>query len=100
MGSDGKIAVDADVVARIAAALERLAPAPLSGALPAGDAFVWEPEAGGLVEVPNVAHVDLSLLKGVENQRDTLLANTRRFVVGLFAFFVLLWGVCGLGLSC
>ena len=66
----------AAVIARIAAALERLAPQALGETLPAGDAFVWEPAQGGLIAVPHVAHVDLSLLKGVENQRDTLLANT------------------------
>ena len=68
-----------DVIARIAAALERLAPQALGETLPAGDAFVWEPAQGGLIAVPHVAHVYLSLLKGIENQRDTLLANTERF---------------------
>ena len=71
------------LIARIAGALERLAPQPLGETLPAGDAFVWEPAQGGLVAVPHVAHVDLSLLKGIDNQRDTLLANTERFAQGL-----------------
>ena len=31
------------LLARIAAALERLAPPPADAALPDGDAFVWEP---------------------------------------------------------
>jgi predicted AAA+ superfamily ATPase len=88
-----------DMAARIAEALERLAPAPLRHGLPAGDAFVWEPGEGGLVAVPHVAHVDLTLLKGVENQRDTLLANTRRFAEGLPANNALLWGARGMGKS-
>ena len=89
----------AALLTRIAGALERLAPPPLGDALPAGDAFVWEPAQGGLIPVPHVAHVDLSLLKGVENQRDTLLANTARFAEGLPANNALLWGARGMGKS-
>ena len=84
---------------RIADALERLAPQALATTLPAGDAFVWEPAQGGLIAVAHVAHVDLSLLKGVENQRDTLLANTERFAQGLPANNALLWGARGMGKS-
>jgi predicted AAA+ superfamily ATPase len=87
------------LLARIADALERLAPAPITQALPDGDAFVWEPGQGGLIAVPHVAHVDLALLKGVENQRDTLLANTRHFAQGLPANNALLWGARGMGKS-
>src|SRR3984957_10492473 len=85
--------------ARIAAALERLAPPPIASALPAGDAFVWEPAAGGVVAVARGALLDLSLLKGIEAQRDTLLANTRRFAEGLPANNALLWGARGMGKS-
>ena len=87
------------LLARIADALERLAPPALATTLPDGDAFVWEPAQGGLVAVPQVAHVDLSLLKGVENQRDTLLSNTQRFAAGLPANNALLWGARGMGKS-
>jgi predicted AAA+ superfamily ATPase len=90
---------DPALLLRIASALERLAPAAMAAALPDGDAFVWEPAQGGLVAVHHVAHVDLSLLKGVENQRDTLLANTRRFAEGLPANNALLWGARGMGKS-
>ncbi len=90
---------DPALLLRIASALERLAPAAMAAALPDGDAFIWEPAQGGLVAVPHVAHVDLSLLKGVENQRDTLLANTRRFAEGLPANNALLWGARGMGKS-
>jgi len=85
--------------ARIADALERMAPPALSESLPAGDAFVWEPTQGGLVGVAHVAHVDLCLLKGVKNQRDTLFDNTRRFADGLPANNALLWGARGMGKS-
>ena len=69
--------IDADLLARIAAALERLAPPALAAAAPAeGDAFVWEPGHGGLLAVPEVAHLPLGLLKGVDAARDTLVQNT------------------------
>ncbi|HEU4550724.1 MAG TPA: DUF815 domain-containing protein, partial [Rhizomicrobium sp.] len=74
---------DPSALERIAAALERMAPPPMAQKLPAGSAFVWEPAQGGLVAVPHVAHVDLSLLKGIESQREILLANTRHFAQGL-----------------
>jgi predicted AAA+ superfamily ATPase len=90
---------DPALLLRIADALERLAPPAIAGQLPEGDAFIWEPAQGGLIGVPHVAHVDLSLLKGVENQRDTLLANTRHFAAGLPANNALLWGARGMGKS-
>ena len=90
---------DSALLLRIADALERLAPPAIAGQLPEGDAFVWEPAQGGLIAVPHVAHVDLSLLKGVENQRDTLLGNTRHFAAGLPANNALLWGARGMGKS-
>jgi predicted AAA+ superfamily ATPase len=86
-------------LAKIATTLERMAPPAIGAGLPKGDAFVWEPAQGGLVGVPHVAHVDLSLLKGVENQRDTLVANTERFARSLPANNALLWGARGMGKS-
>ena len=90
---------DQALLARIAGALERLAPPALGTGLPDGDAFVWEPGQGGLVAVAHVAHVDLALLKGIESQRETLLANTQRFAQGLPANNALLWGARGMGKS-
>ena len=85
---------------RIVAALERLAPRPEAAAsLPGGDAFVWEPGNGGLTPVAQVAAVPLKLLKGVDQARDTLLENTRRFADGLPANNALLWGARGMGKS-
>ncbi len=70
------------------------------GALPsAGDAFVWEPAQGGLVPVEAVASLPLALLKGIDEARETLLANTRRFADGLPANNALLWGARGMGKS-
>ncbi|MBI3677472.1 MAG: ATP-binding protein [Proteobacteria bacterium] len=87
-------------MARVAAALERLAPAAIDGRAPAtGHAFVWEPAHGGLIAVETVAYLPLSLLKGIDLARDTLLENTRRFAESLPANNALLWGARGMGKS-
>jgi hypothetical protein len=103
MKKSGKHSAPNDQIAlltRLALALERLAPPALGEVLPkSGDAFVWEPAVGGLIPVAEVASIDLSLLKGIESQRDTLLANTRRFGDGLPANNALLWGARGMGKS-
>jgi predicted AAA+ superfamily ATPase len=85
---------------RVAEALERLAPPAIAMRPPAsGAAFIWEPAHGGLLPVARVAAVPLSLLKGVDANRDTLLENTRRFAEGLPANNALLWGARGMGKS-
>ncbi|WP_425039518.1 ATP-binding protein [Primorskyibacter sp. S187A] len=85
---------------RIAAALERLAPAPLEAPDFAGaDAYLWHVEPDRLAPVPKVSRVDLSLLIGVDRARDTLLANTLQFARGLPANNALLWGARGMGKS-
>ncbi len=89
-----------DALHRIAAALERMAPAP--GAAPdfgAADAFVWHVVPDRLEPVAQVASVDLALLVGIDRARDTLLANTRQFARGLPANNALLWGARGMGKS-
>jgi predicted AAA+ superfamily ATPase len=88
------------LLARIAHALERLAPAAHPDPdLAAADAFVWRAEKASLEAVPAVNRVDLSLLKGIERQVEILLANTRRFADGLPANNALLWGARGTGKS-
>ena len=87
------------ILKRIAESLERLAPRALAQETPAGEAFVWEPAHGGLIAVSEVAHLPLHLLKGVDQARDTLLENTRRFADGLPANNALLWGARGMGKS-
>ena len=89
-----------DVLKRIAAALERLAPpAVLARAPTEGVAYTWEPAQGGLLRVASVACLPLALLKGIDDARDTLLENTRRFAEGLPANNALLWGARGMGKS-
>jgi hypothetical protein len=85
---------------RIAAALERLAPAPLAAPdFGAVDAFLWHTGPDWLEPVRDVARVDIGLLVGIDRARDTLLLNTRHFAQGLPANNALLWGARGMGKS-
>jgi predicted AAA+ superfamily ATPase len=85
---------------RIAAALERLAPAPAPAPdFAAAGAFAWHTQPDRLEPVARVSRVDLALLVGVDRSRDTLLANTRHFAAGLPANNALLWGARGMGKS-
>lgn len=85
---------------RIAAALERLAPAPGPAASPAAaSAFVWHADPPRLEAVVRVNRVDLDLLKGIDQTRDILIENTQRFAAGLPANNALLWGARGMGKS-
>jgi uncharacterized protein len=87
------------LLARVADALERLAPRPpVPVDLMAADAFVWH-DHGVLDPVLKISRVDLNLLKGIERQREILLDNTRRFAKGLPANNALLWGARGTGKS-
>lgn len=90
---------DLQSLTRIAAALERLAPAPAPAPDFAAGAFVWHTGPDRLEPVMRVARVDLSLLVGINRSRDTLLANTRHFAAGLPANNALLWGARGMGKS-
>ena len=90
----------ADVLERIAAGLERLAPpAPGDADLAAADAFVWHPQQPQLAPVQRVNRVDMALLKGIDRVRDMLVENTERFARGLPANNALLWGARGMGKS-
>ena len=97
---DDKVSQHVDVLERIAAALERLAPGRAKAPdFAAADAFVWQPDSGRLHPVANVNRVDLPLLHGIDRARDTLIENTRRFADGLPANNALLWGARGMGKS-
>ena len=89
-----------DLLARIAAALERLAPPPTAAPdLHAADAFVWQPKPPRLVPVRQVSRVDIRLLQGVERQKRLVLENTQRFAAGFPANNAMLWGARGMGKS-
>ena len=90
----------APLLARIADALERLAPPlPTPASLQAADAFIWNPSLGQLAPVPRVSRVSIGLLKGVDRQKAILVENTLRFARGLPANNAMLWGARGMGKS-
>lgn len=92
--------MDDQALNRIAAALERMAPAPLDTPdFNETPAFVWHVEPERLEPVEQVNRVDLDLLVGINRSRDTLLDNTRRFAAGYKANNALLWGARGMGKS-
>jgi predicted AAA+ superfamily ATPase len=87
-------------VARIVAALERIAPpTPAKPDLAAAEAFVWQASSCSLLPVAKVNRVDLALLKGIDRVRDQLAENTERFARGYPANNALLWGARGMGKS-
>ncbi|HZJ12431.1 MAG TPA: ATP-binding protein [Methyloceanibacter sp.] len=88
------------LIERIAQAIERLGPrAPERPDFEAADAFAWQAETESFQPVKEVNRVPLSLLKGIDRARDTLLANTERFARFLPANNALLWGARGMGKS-
>lgn len=89
-----------DPMHRIAAALERMVPAPQPAPdFDAASAFVWHTGPDRLEPVQQVSRVDLGLLLGVDRARDTLVQNTGQFAAGLPANNALLWGARGMGKS-
>ena len=87
-----------DVLARIADALERLAPprAPAADWLGA-PAYVWDGVQARGVE--RIAAPALGLLRGIDAQKKTVVANVGRLAAGHAAHDMLLWGSRGMGKS-
>ena len=87
-----------DILARIADALDRIAPPPAPHADPAAHAaYVWRD--GGLADARAFAPLPLDLLTGVDSQKAALVDNARRLARGAAAHDVLLWGARGAGKS-
>ena len=87
-----------DLLARIATALERLAPPPVQVADWTGHpAYVWS--AQGAQAVPELKAVPLDRLRGIDAQKASFTENVRRHAAGLAAHDVLLWGSRGMGKS-
>ena len=88
------------LLARVADALDRIAPALQAAAdFAAADAFVWQAATRTPSPVRRVNRVDMGLLRGIDRMRDTLVENTERFARGLPANNALLWGARGMGKS-
>lgn len=85
-------------LARIAEALERLAPPPPAPVdWLAHPAYVWDrtsARAVARIEAPA-----LDLLKGIDAQKETVTANVARLAQGHAAHDMLLWGARGMGKS-
>ena len=85
---------------RIADALERQWPSlPDCANLVRAEAYVWHSDIGKLAPVHSVNRLALGLLRGVNEQRDLLMANTTAFSNKLPANNALLWGARGTGKS-
>ncbi|WP_323008363.1 ATP-binding protein [Paracoccus sp. (in: a-proteobacteria)] len=89
-----------EALLRIAAALERMSPAPApEPTFAEATAYIWQPDPDRLEPVEEVNRVDLVQLIGIDRARDTLLANTLQFARGHAANNALLWGSRGMGKS-
>ena len=89
---------DPATLARIADALDRIAPPPAPHADPAAHAaYVWRD--GGLAEARAFAPLPLDLLTGIDAQKTALVDNARRLAKGAAAHDVLRWGARGSGKS-
>ena len=87
-----------EILARIADALDRLAPPPPPPAdLEAHPAYVWR--GHGLAPARVFDPLPIDILRGVDSQREALVANLTRLSDGHAAQDVLLWGARGTGKS-
>jgi predicted AAA+ superfamily ATPase len=87
-----------ELLARIAGALERLAPP----ARPApswtdAPAYVWD--GAGARPVARIEAPQLALLRGIDEQKERVVGNVERLAAGYAAHDMLLWGSRGMGKS-
>lgn len=89
---------DDDVLARIADALQRLAPARTAATdWLSAPAYLWAGGAGR--PIARIEAVPLDLLKGIDRQKQAVSENVARLAAGHAAHDMLLWGVRGMGKS-
>ena len=99
--------ISGESLAAIASALERIATSLEAGrpreetqpTLRDADAYHWDAAGNRLAPVPRVSRVPIELLRGIDDVRDILLANTLQFARGFAANNALLWGARGMGKS-
>ena len=85
---------------RIAESLERAFPLdPDNFFFEKADAFIWEPAQNHFSQVSDISTVDISLLKGMDEEISQVRLNTEAFVEGKLANNVLVWGARGMGKS-
>lgn len=87
-----------DPLERIAAALERLAPAlPIAPDWTAAPAYVWDGSTARAV--PRIEAPSLDQLIGIDRQKASVAENVARLASGSAAHDMLLWGARGMGKS-
>lgn len=87
-----------DPIARIADALDRIAPRPAMPADPlAHPAYLWRD--GALQAARHFAPLPIGLLSGIDSQKEAVHANLERLAAGHAAHDTLLWGARGTGKS-
>lgn len=87
-----------EILTRIASALERIAP-PATTVIDwhASPAYVWD--RSGIRPVQKLVAPAASLLRGIDAQKEAVLANVLRHARGSAAHDMLLWGSRGMGKS-
>ena len=88
--------MDDRLLARIADALDRLAPPPTAAAATGSPAYRWQL---GRLALSSFNPLPLDLLSGIDRQKVAVLANLRRLARGYAAHDMLLWGSRGSGKS-
>jgi predicted AAA+ superfamily ATPase len=72
---------------------------PLESNITGHQAFLWNGRNRGLAPINRPVRIDPSALLGIDEHKDRVLDNTRRFIAGAKANNVLLWGERGTGKS-
>ncbi|NCF46462.1 MAG: DUF815 domain-containing protein [Alphaproteobacteria bacterium] len=89
-----------ELLARMAEALERIAPSyQFPDNLEDAQGYIWEAQLRKLQKIEEIERLPLSCLEGIEQQKQQLLENSRAFAKGLRANNALLWGARGTGKS-
>ena len=92
--------INQEILSRIAEALERISPnIDEKIDLSKSDGFVYDDNLKNLKPIKKISRIPIQLLKGLENQKDILLKNTKNFANNLPANNALLWGAKGTGKS-
>jgi uncharacterized protein len=87
-----------EILLRIAAALDRLAPVTKPSAdLLLHPAYHWDGQA--VVAIDNFAPLPLDLIVGVDRQKAAIVENCRRLANQIAAHDIVLWGARGMGKS-
>ena len=89
-----------DLITRITHALERMAPEnKRPDRLDEAQGYIWQADLRRLTPIAQIQRLPLSVLQGIDQQKELLLDNTRAFAKGFMANNALLWGARGTGKS-